>query len=465
MNSIKRFIKTAGTYLVGNVLSKLVAVFLLPIYTAYLSPAEYGTYDVVISALNLVMPIAFVQIWDGMYRFVFDCDKDDEKYGVVINSLVVCALGVALFTLVCLLAAPLMGDVWSPFMWLYGLTLSLQYEASYMARSFFKNVLFSVSGVANALVSALFNIALICYCGWGVESIYLSASLGNIIQIAAICSNLKLHRNLDLTSVDRALIVRMVRFSIPLCLTALTFWLFNGFTKVAISFFLGTSDNGLYGVVARFTAAITMVASVVQFAWNEASYLMAKNERRAAAYGSVCRLLLWVLLAASTVFPYAVKLVFPFFVAESYSAAASLLPAATVGVMLNSYASFLSTIFATEKMMSPILTSTLVGAAVNIVTTPLAITGFGLIGGVWALAASYAAMALLRVAALRSRLGVSLGLPFLLPIAVMGVSYATFDSSMISMQIGCLLLNLGLCTGFTVVEVKRSGLFRGKGER
>ena len=462
MNPIKRFIKTAGTYLVGNVLSKLVAVFLLPIYTAYLSPAEYGTYDVAISVLNIVMPIAFVQIWDGMYRFVFDCDNDDEKYGVVTNSLVVCAFGTCIFTAACLFAAPFLGNLWSPFMWLYGLTLSLQYEASYMARSFFRNALFSVSGVTNALVAALLNIVLICHFGWGVESIYLSAALGNVVQIAMICSSLKVLRHVKLSSVNWGLVIRMAKFSMPLCLTSLSFWLFNGFTKVAISFFLGTADNGLYGVVTRFTAAITMVSSVVQFAWNETSYLMAKNERRTAAYRSACRLLLWVLLAVSTVFPYVVKLVFPFFVSDSYAAAASLLPAATLGVMLNSYASFLSTIFATERMTSPILVSTLIGAAINIIATPLAIVSSGLMGGIWALAASYAAMALLRIVVLRSRLGISIGLRAFVPLVIMGVSYTVFDTSMTVMQTACILVNVVLCIGFASGDIKHAGLFRRK---
>lgn len=460
MNPIKRFIKTAGTYLVGNVLSKLVAVFLLPVYTAYLSPAEYGTYDVAISILNIVMPIAFAQIWDGMYRFVFDCDNDDEKYGVVTNSLVVCAFGSCIFTAACLLVAPLLGDLWSPYMWLYGLTLSLQYETSYIARSFFRNMLFSVSGVTNALVAALLNIVLICYFGWGVESIYLSAALGNVLQIAMICSSLQIMHHVKLSSVNRNLVIRMTKFSIPLCLTSLSFWLFNGFTKVAISFFLGASDNGLYGVVTRFTAAITMVSSVVQFAWNETSYLMAKNERRTTAYRHVCRLLLWALFAVSTVFPYIVKLAFPFFVSDSYAAATSLLPAATLGVMLNSYASFLSTIFATERMTSPILISTLIGAAINIVATPLAIMSSGLLGGIWALAASYAAMTLLRIVVLLNSLCISLGIRALAPLAIMGISYAVFDTSMTLMQVVCILANAALCTTFASSEIKHMGIFR-----
>lgn len=164
---VSRFAKTAGTYFIGNVLSKLIAIFLLPVYTSYLAPGEYGTYDVAISILNLVTPVAFVQIWDGMYRFVFDCKDESGKNGVVSNSLIVCAVGALIYSALYFVAIPLLGDHLSGYMWVYGLTLPLQYEASYIARAFFKNMLFSVSGVANTLLAALLSITLICGFGWG----------------------------------------------------------------------------------------------------------------------------------------------------------------------------------------------------------------------------------------------------------------------------------------------------------
>ena len=426
MSTIKRFAKTAGTFLVGNVLSKLVAVFLLPIYTAYLSPSEYGTYDLVISILNLVMPIAFVQIWDGMYRFVFDCKNDAEKYRVVSNSLVVCVAGCLVFSALYACVAFFAGNWMSVEIWAYGLTLSLQYEASYIARSFFKNALFSASGVANALVAALLNIVLICHGGWGVESIYVSAAVGNMVQVLAIVFALRLPKFLSFSSFDKDLTFRMVKFSIPLCLASLSFWLFNGFTKVVISFLLGTADNGLYGVVSRFTAGVTMIASVFQFAWNEASYLMAGKQNRVSSYSLICNALLAALSLVAVLFPYVVRLVFPLFVAPEYSSAAALLPAATLGVMLNSYASFLATIFATEKMTRMVLLSTIGAAVVNVVATPLATMEFGLSGAVWSLALSYGILAFARLAGLKKLVDVQVGIKTLLPLASLPLACGAF---------------------------------------
>ena len=41
-SSVVKFIQTSGIFLVGNVLSKAIVFFLLPLYTAYIAPADYG---------------------------------------------------------------------------------------------------------------------------------------------------------------------------------------------------------------------------------------------------------------------------------------------------------------------------------------------------------------------------------------------------------------------------------------
>lgn len=45
MNERRRLIKNTGIIAIGNISTKLVSFFLLPLYTAVLSTAEYGAYD------------------------------------------------------------------------------------------------------------------------------------------------------------------------------------------------------------------------------------------------------------------------------------------------------------------------------------------------------------------------------------------------------------------------------------
>ena len=62
MNTTKKFIKTSIIYLIGNVLSKLIAFILIPIYTTYISPNIYGEFDLINSLISLVVPLSLGRI-------------------------------------------------------------------------------------------------------------------------------------------------------------------------------------------------------------------------------------------------------------------------------------------------------------------------------------------------------------------------------------------------------------------
>ena len=79
MTKFKQFIRTALIFLTGSMLSKLVSFFLLPLYTRKIDPGQFGNYDVAMSFINLIVPIAFFQIWDGMYRYSFEYKVKEEK--------------------------------------------------------------------------------------------------------------------------------------------------------------------------------------------------------------------------------------------------------------------------------------------------------------------------------------------------------------------------------------------------
>ena len=46
MDEQRRLIKNTGIIALGNMSTKLVSFFLLPLYTSILSTAEYGTIDI-----------------------------------------------------------------------------------------------------------------------------------------------------------------------------------------------------------------------------------------------------------------------------------------------------------------------------------------------------------------------------------------------------------------------------------
>lgn len=65
---------------IGSFASKMMGYFLIPFYTAILSNAEYGVYDIVVTTVNLVFPIFTLLITESTMRFALDKDSNCKKY-------------------------------------------------------------------------------------------------------------------------------------------------------------------------------------------------------------------------------------------------------------------------------------------------------------------------------------------------------------------------------------------------
>lgn len=392
----KRFVKTSGIYFAGTVLAKLVTFLLLPVYTAYLKPAEYGQYDLVLTMIGFFAPIAFFQIWDAMYRFTFDSDTQSHRHKVFTNTFTVFLLGFIVFTFL-FLAGTLLVDIdYAWLVYMYGLVFSLQYLYTFIARSHLKNTLFVVSGLLNTLTSSVVSIILIVKFDMGVDGLLVAAIAGNLLQVLLIELVVRPLKSIRLNHIDRRQQLLMLKFSIPLCVASTAYWLLSGYTKLSIASDLGTEANGLYAVSDKFSFVIVTIVSVFQFAWNEIIYLTHRNNGKSDKYSQGIRYLAIFITLGSAGLILLVKIIFPYFVARSYDAALAIIPIAILGASANALTGFLGTIFLAEKKTKHILWTTLIASVINILLLYMLLPRFGLTGAVASLTIAFISLLIIR---------------------------------------------------------------------
>ena len=98
MNERRRLIKNTGIIAIGNISTKLVSFFLLPLYTAVLSTAEYGAYDYIISIATFCVPFVSVLMDESIFRFLIDCKTELDKKKIISTAVMIVAVGMTLFT-------------------------------------------------------------------------------------------------------------------------------------------------------------------------------------------------------------------------------------------------------------------------------------------------------------------------------------------------------------------------------
>ena len=72
---LRRLATTGAAYTAASVVSKLIAVALLPLYTRYLTPADYGAAEVMFAAVVSASIVVRFGTIEALLRFYY---KDDE---------------------------------------------------------------------------------------------------------------------------------------------------------------------------------------------------------------------------------------------------------------------------------------------------------------------------------------------------------------------------------------------------
>ena len=72
-------IKNTALFALGNLGTKIISFFLIPLYTNVLSTEQYGIVDLVVTISTIVVPILSLNIAESVMRFNLDRDADRNK--------------------------------------------------------------------------------------------------------------------------------------------------------------------------------------------------------------------------------------------------------------------------------------------------------------------------------------------------------------------------------------------------
>ena len=375
-----KFIKNVAIYFFGNILTKIISFFLIPLYTNLIDPSEYGSYDLVVSILTMIVPIAFFQIWDGIFRFVYDYKNKEDKYGVVSNGLVITLIGIIFYMFVYLIFYMIYDIQYPIHAFIYGISIALHYIYGTVARTFEKNVLYMGSGIINSIINIVLNIVFIALLGMKTEALYASASIGMFVQVIIIEAKLRTLKNIDKKKISKDLIIKMMKFSMPIAITTISYWLLSGFTKVVVTNELGSAENGRFAIANKFSSALTIVVTVFQMSWHEMSFSLANDENRNKYYEKGINIFSVFIFCGLGVLMPITKVLFPYMVSEEYMSAIVIVPITYIYTTVNALAGFMSTQLLAEKNSKATFYSTLTAAICNVVLSIILTKKFGIMG-------------------------------------------------------------------------------------
>src|SRR5690348_1942012 len=85
----KRLPRDPTIYAIGNILRRLVGFVMLPIYTRYLTPADYGVVGLLTFAMAIMEPLFGARLVEAMPKYYFECEVGERRNSVVSTALLV----------------------------------------------------------------------------------------------------------------------------------------------------------------------------------------------------------------------------------------------------------------------------------------------------------------------------------------------------------------------------------------
>lgn len=402
-SNFSTFAKSTLVFFIGNTLSKVITIALLPLYTNKLPSGDYGYFDVSVTYVTLLTSFLYCDVWTSVMRFMRE-DLDGEAPKVVIASgWVVFGCSTVIYYVLGFIASLLFEIPSLGLILLYGTAMNLQTMFSYIARGWGDNIRFAMSGIISATVNVLLSIELIVYLGWGYQALYVAFIAGSISQCMYLFISLKMWQ--ELSKPAYAQVKELFLYSAPLCLNSVAYWLLNSFGRIVVSAILSFQAAGIFAVGSKFGSAINLATTCFTYAWQDISFT--SDVKPASFYSRAVTLYTVFLMDSFALLLPVVTLLFPFLVGAGYADSYYIIPSFLAVAVVSAVSTFIGNIFYVIKDTKTIGKTMTVSCLVNVALTyPLTIF-LGLNGTNIAIILAFAVNIGIRLKVLGKKMGMS----------------------------------------------------------
>ena len=228
MNNYKELLKNIGILMLSNFGSRLLAFFLVPLYTAVLSTSEYGNYDIVHSAIVLAFPILTLGITEGAMRFLLDRNSNKGKickssFGLINFSVVIVSSLIILNLIFHFL--PFI-EQYSIYVILYYITYAYNLSLQNIARGLDRVKDVGISGGLNATFTLGLNVLFLLVFKLGLNGYFLAYIIANGISAVYLIIRTRLLNSIFSFRRDKDRETReVIKYNIPLTFNSLSWWI------------------------------------------------------------------------------------------------------------------------------------------------------------------------------------------------------------------------------------------------
>jgi len=369
------FIKDMFKYLPSQIVPAIVGLISVPIITRLFPPADYGNYILVLSTVTVLTTlVGWLSM--GIIRFypAYERDKKlDIFYSTVIQWLFISVFGISVLFLTALLIAKnyISQNLYNLMLIGVGVFICLTFFQTLLSFLRAKRLVGWYSGFFSwkSIGMCVIGLGLILGFNFGIEGLL----WGTIISIILVIPWLW-RKAIDKFSlrgeISKPLSIEMVKFSFPLVVGNLAYWILTLSDRYILDFFRGAYEVGIYSasyaigeksillLVSLFTLSSTPMAMNI---WEKEG-----KEKSRVFNTNVTRYFLLICLPAVVEISILAKPILNILTGQEYSMGYTILPFVALSIFLNGSVIGFGHGLGYFKKTKYIMWSLLIGGLVNL---------------------------------------------------------------------------------------------------
>jgi O-antigen/teichoic acid export membrane protein len=290
---LKRLVSSLAAYQLADLVSKFIAVLLLPVYTRYINPAGYGVVELLANGVIFVSILVRFGMIESFLRFYFT-DEDQQRRDALVRRTFVFLLITTTITAAVLaaFAEPLskivLGhrDTTTFLIAVLGLWTFTNLEFAYgLLRVDERLRVYAIATVSNVVFTVALSVILVVGLGKGARGLLLGNYAVSTVVLFVLWWTMR-HR-LRVAPGHAETLASLLRFGVPTVPAEISVYALNIIDRFYIYHHRSASLAGLYSIAVKLAGGVAFIVRAFQYAWPPLAYSVTDDAQAARLYGLV----------------------------------------------------------------------------------------------------------------------------------------------------------------------------------
>lgn len=389
-------IKNTIIFTLGNLGSKLITFFLIPLYTNALTTSEYGVIDLIASIGMVAGPILTLNICESVMRFSLDKGTNKKQITQIGTGILLVGMVAGLIILpICHSFDRISQYAVLVYFNVFSSAVCQLYLCDLRGKELL--TFYSVGNVLHTFLIAVLNVFFLLVLNASIEGYLIAYIISNMLTAIYAIIVGEGYRSFSLLHVNWNQLKRMVKYSVVLIPNSFMWWIMNSSDRIMVSGMVGIEANGIYAISYKLPTLISTMTQVFNQAWSYSAIREEGAVDEEEYNNKILKLMIGGVMLVGICMMAIVKPFLKIYVSSDYYAAWRYTPFLIIGCVYLTLASFMSTSYTVHKDSFGFLFSGMFGAMMNIVLNLLLIPKFEVYGAALATCVSYIAVFVFRL--------------------------------------------------------------------